>query len=424
MNKLTIISGCPRSGTSICSILLRSVLDDKENFLGAAFPQENKRKTHLQRLEEMEDGEMKDYFMKKYELIKDQIVEPEPKKDYKDLNPEGFFENRYTVKGITWHKKFPDLTNKYCKIVSQGLATSDPQYIGKIIYMVRDPRQVAKSQERLGREHETPERAKIHTPEMFVSVSAQASNWILANKKEDDVLIVNYDNLVSDPEFECKRIEGFLGLKKKIDHTLVQPKLKRSEPEDVKNNLFEVADEMFEALKKGDWKGVLISRKKHIKEIQKDKMQTSCVRLNENMAYRECKNCLLSKTMKETLKKRAVRKGIDWNAEPCMFLCKTNPDAEPVSLKETIDNNHWADNTTFEPPTFFDKVKSAGEAILDSSKRVVKGQKLIASPLRQKVRRDICRECPFRIKNKCGACGCGLAAKQKLENSSCPKGKW
>lgn len=44
----------------------------------------------------------------------------------------------------------------------------------------------------------------------------------------------------------------------------------------------------------------------------------------------------------------------------------------------------------------------------------------------QKERFDICLSCPELIKltKQCKKCGCFMALKTKLENASCPIGKW
>lgn len=41
-------------------------------------------------------------------------------------------------------------------------------------------------------------------------------------------------------------------------------------------------------------------------------------------------------------------------------------------------------------------------------------------------RLSICKECPELIKftTQCKKCGCFMAAKTKLENATCPLGKW
>jgi hypothetical protein len=119
-----------------------------DRIMGSKFPQEDRISVGLEKHEEetQDEFEARNY-------IRD-IVAPHATKDFevsKDMNPNGFWECRYSVRGIKWHMNMPDLEGKVCKIVSQGLINSNPEYIDKIVYMLRDPRQVAKSQERLKR---------------------------------------------------------------------------------------------------------------------------------------------------------------------------------------------------------------------------------------------------------------------------------
>lgn len=42
-----------------------------------------------------------------------------------------------------------------------------------------------------------------------------------------------------------------------------------------------------------------------------------------------------------------------------------------------------------------------------------------------KERYDICKACPnFQATLTCGLCGCFMPGKVKLENATCPAGKW
>ena len=126
---------------------LRMAFGD-ERVIGEKFPQESRIAAGLAKHEEETDSEFE-----ARQYIRD-LFNPNAQKDFtitKDMNPNGFWECRYSVQGIKWHMDMPKIDKQICKIVSQGLINSNPNYIGKIIYMLRDPRQVAKSQERLKR---------------------------------------------------------------------------------------------------------------------------------------------------------------------------------------------------------------------------------------------------------------------------------
>jgi hypothetical protein len=49
-----------------------------------------------------------------------------------------------------------------------------------------------------------------------------------------------------------------------------------------------------------------------------------------------------------------------------------------------------------------------------------------ALPEKAKSRLDICKECPelTKLTSQCKKCGCFMTAKVKLEEATCPLGKW
>jgi hypothetical protein len=338
---LITVSGCPRSGTSLMMDCLRMAFGD-DRIIGGKFPQEDRIAAGLQKHEEETDSE---YEARQY--LRD-IVNPHAARDFtisKDMNPNGFWECRYSVRGITWHMDMPKLDNQICKIVSQGLISSNPDYISKIIYMLRDPRQVAKSQERLKRfpfmthEEEMNSGLVIHTPEMFIQVTYQACKWLIANP-EVPVLTVSFDDLIMYPDEALNGVKEFLKEGDFSKHQ-IDPKLKRSYPQEVGNHLWEYADTMYEFMKKQEYQKVIDYFEENSKMIFRDKVTTFCTRLRERMVYNECKNCKNSCSLVKNLAKRAEERKIAWQYEPCMFDCLTNPFEDHISMRESIENNHW-----------------------------------------------------------------------------------
>jgi hypothetical protein len=313
-----------------------------DRIMGEKFPQEDRIAAGLQKHEKETDEEFE---ARSY--IRG-IVSPNTERDFKiskDMNPNGFWECRYSVRGIKWHMNMPDLEGKICKIVSQGLINSNPDYVGKIIYMLRDPRQVAKSQERLKRfpflshEEEINSGLVIHTPEMFINVTYQACMWLLANPTVP-VLTVSFDDLIMYPDETLERLKGFLGEGDFSNHQ-IDPKLKRSYPQEIGNHLWEYADTMYEFMKNEEYQKVVDYFEENRKMIFRDKITTFCTRLREGMVYNECLNCKQSCSLVTNLKKKAEERKIAWEFEPCMFDCLTNPFEEHISMKESVDNNHW-----------------------------------------------------------------------------------
>jgi hypothetical protein len=313
-----------------------------DRIMGSKFPQEDRISVGLEKHEEetQDEFEARNY-------IRD-IVAPHATKDFevsKDMNPNGFWECRYSVRGIKWHMNMPDLEGKVCKIVSQGLINSNPEYIDKIVYMLRDPRQVAKSQERLKRfpfmthEEEMNSGLVVHTPEMFIQVTYQACKWLLDNP-DVPVLTVLFDDLIMYPDKSLARLQEFLEEGDFTTHQ-IDPKLKRSYPEEIGNHLWEYADTMYEFMKKEEYQKVVDYFEENRRMIFRDKITTFCPRLREQMVYNECLNCKKSCSLVKNLAKRAEEKKVLWELEPCMFDCLTDPFNKHISMKESIENHHW-----------------------------------------------------------------------------------
>ena len=340
IGKLTVVSGCPRSGTSLMMDCMRTAFGE-ERILGFKWPQE---RNHAKKRPNESDEvfETRQYLTKK--------MNPNADKDFeyaKAMNPNGFWEMAYTVQGIKWHLNMPYLGDKYCKIVSQGLVNSNPSFIGKVVYMLRNPRQVAKSQENLRRMtfvsvQEEQSLGKVHTPKMFINVTYQAALWILANPQVP-LHIMNFDDLLSNPDEEFEKLANFLGEGDFSNHP-IERKLNRSKPEEVENELWEYADTMYELMRKQDFKTVVDYYRENAVEINIGEMSTPCLRSGRRMAYAECVSCHGCKAPKqiENMAKQASQRGIDWQNEPCIFECLTNPKKEKdISMADSVRNNHW-----------------------------------------------------------------------------------
>ena len=79
----------------------------------------------------------------------------------------------------------------------------------KLIFMVRNPRQVAKSQERLRRaqglmswqeEIDQPEGMKVHSPQMFIQVNYLAAKWLLKSGYDGPLLMLDFDDVLAEPD--------------------------------------------------------------------------------------------------------------------------------------------------------------------------------------------------------------------------------
>lgn len=341
-----VVSGCPRSGTSLMMGILREVFGD-DRILGTKFPFEDK---YIASLKKQKAETEKQY---EYRLFTNNILNPNTSKEIetsKDMNPCGFWECEFTVNGIKWDIKNCDYIentkNKICKIVSQGLANSDPKYINKIIYMLRDPKSVAKSQERLKRKlsingEDIYENNTVHTPLMFINVTVQAAKWL--NKfKHIPVIFVKYDELLDNSHTVLKNIEEFLQDGDFSEsHNIINQKLKRSKPEDIDNELWEDASIIYEAFCDKDFDFI----EKYISNpdinINRQARKWMCLRTKTKMVEKHCLECKSSSKFRNNLKSHAIDNKIDWLNMPCAFECAFDVDNDLISIDESISNNFW-----------------------------------------------------------------------------------
>ncbi len=331
-----IISGCPRSGTSLTSLIFKQALGD-DRFLGKAFPREDVRPAP------------------KNEYHKHVLSKLPEKLNTREMNPDGFHEMEWTVRGIHYsimrHKALMEAKTapiKAVKVVSQGLYHTDPNYVSKIVYCLRNPRQVAKSQENLTGQfprNEAPisngKEIKKHSPEMFIKVTVQAANWIVRNP-DIPILIVDFDDLQNNPKETIDKMSSFIGDGDFSKcHELVKPSLNRSKPENIEHDLWELADQIYGLVSKADWKGVLTLIKSERDQAKaqpfKAPDQITCTRMARTVSIVECKMCKEHSITRENFKKVSSKNKIKWKKEPCLrdVINKTQ------TIEESINANHW-----------------------------------------------------------------------------------
>jgi hypothetical protein len=142
----------------------------------------------------------------------------------KYLNPEGFWEVPGIVSiGIKTEEQVEEYKDKAIKIITHGLSnTVKPAIdkIDKIIFCLRNPREIAYSQQKLvsgveiakkdGWEYST-ENMRVDLGKYILSVGG----YILRSSKTDlwdKTLVVNYEDLINNGWSEIKKISNFLGV--------------------------------------------------------------------------------------------------------------------------------------------------------------------------------------------------------------------
>jgi len=351
-----VVSGVSRSGTSLMmDCMVKAFGEDRIH--GEKFPGD-KRMEYLEAPFPDEDPHR---FLCRMYLTKDAVVrQKERHRTSVDMNPQGFWESPYAVTGVYY--RFQDRARlkewetedkpTICKIVCRGLWQSDPKYIDKLVYMIRHPRAVAKSQERLernlpefvddeGGRHKLADMVRIHTPRMYIQVTAQACGW-LVSYPEVPILHVYYDDLVEQPKQTFKRIAAFLG---EGDFTeavkSVKPKLRRSKPENIANTLWETAETVYSMFAEKNYQGVIDYVKDTKVDLNEGQSRFPCPRLGRAVVENECKACKAPKGARSQFKISAESRKVDWRAEPCMYDCGFGP-GPYTTIEESIKNNSWS----------------------------------------------------------------------------------
>jgi hypothetical protein len=363
----------------------RAIYGD-DNIIGSKFPQEERQTTITDLMESGLNKQVAEYvYKKKLKFDKLQGID----NSYKDMNPNGFWECPFSVQGIVYRWRNRELIEKVkkretiLKVVSQGLLASDPQYIDKIVYMVRHPRSVAKSQEKLKRrmkvdkvydlykdaEHRDDDgniiskELTIHSPQMFIDVTKQAMRFFITFP-EVPVLFINFDDLMADPKYWISTIYDFnaMGGDLEAGFEIVDRKLDRSKHQEIENLLWEDAEFVYNKLNE------FIAMKKekinhlHIledalevledpkREINKKKRLWTCHRAKVTANAEVCRQCREDVYYRYNMKQRSIE--IDtagsssladsWNQEPCLFECGMDVNCEnPITIEESIKNNFW-----------------------------------------------------------------------------------
>ena len=307
------------------SSILREVVGS-DQFHGAKWPQDAK----IARFKKTAD-EVDRYVRDKQEPGWDSEA-------YKDLNPNGFWECPWTVRGVQRYDQCPGPLEG-AKVVSQGLGHSNPEAISRVVYMVRDPRAVAKSQERLKRQF-VPD-GTVHSPEMYIKVHTAAAAWIMQH--QPDLRVVEFDDLLEDPVAVLSGLDewtsgaGFPGrfadqateIRQRLRHSADQKTPEQSEADDS----WEDAEEIYQLLQGGDFAGIVGRDRKKPDPHRR----YFCTRLGTQVPAAMCRFCWEDETTRQNFKRTAKQRGIDWRTEPCIYECKERG----MGIVDSIAANHW-----------------------------------------------------------------------------------
>ena len=139
-------------------------------------------------------------------------------------NPKGYYELE-NVKALKDGKSdwMQDAPGKVVKVISSLLEYLPSDFKYKIIFMRRAiPEILASQKQMLIRRGENSDGDDQKMAEMFLEHLKRARVW-LANQPNMEVLYVDYNTLMADPDSEIKAVAEFLGLNENLDAMLAVP---------------------------------------------------------------------------------------------------------------------------------------------------------------------------------------------------------
>ena len=147
-------------------------------------------------------------------------------------NPRGYYEFeqvKQTKKDQTW---LPQARGKVVKMVSSLLYDLPANEIYRIVFMQRDIDEVLESQEKMLRRLHRPTAPRAQMKTSFAIHLERVAKW-LASQPNFRVLYVSYNHLLNDPESETGKVSEFLDSCCNVEEMLaaIDPSLYRNRKE-------------------------------------------------------------------------------------------------------------------------------------------------------------------------------------------------
>lgn len=231
--KITVVTGTPRSGTSLTMRKLK--------FLGL-------------------------------KVAGKKWLKPEKLDSLKEKNEGGFYEIPGVVmRGFSSEEEIDknDAWGKVVKIMSPGLQNMYHngmiKYVDKVIFCLRDPRAVSVSQANLDKNVSIASDGGWAQPEMtpdpvrYLSEISIMANYILRNKNLKNVLVIDYDYHIKNPEEIKQNIMNFFSIQDRTGIELVKTKLNRSKMIDWHKRFYQfgiIADRLYDSIKNLNYKEI------------------------------------------------------------------------------------------------------------------------------------------------------------------------
>ena len=297
------VVGTPRSGTSLTMTTISSLVP-ASRIQGDKFPQENKAITPIQKYNQ---------------------------KDYVAHNPHGFWEDTDLVMtGINYNPKYSEKykglknSDKIVKLIGRGLLLSDPEFIDKVIIVLRDPAQTSASQKALGI------RGNKGTTQIqdYVAIA----RWLLANPVP--TLLLDYEDYKTDAH---DQIASFLGVP-------LQPSSfdssRGNDAESDNSETTKLAYQMYDLSTKQDWASIVELADDPMFLLTRNSKVFKCPRTEEKVNYDRCMLCKTDPVVRQNMRKTAAHRKTNPMMKPCAFDCGMGPN-KPITIEESIKDNHW-----------------------------------------------------------------------------------
>jgi hypothetical protein len=139
-------------------------------------------------------------------------------------NPNGYFEfEPVKLLGNGDTRWLSDAGGKVVKIISSLLEHLPREHQYKIVFMERDLKEVLASQQKMLKNRR--EQSQVEDTEMRSQFEKHLSaiKYWLARQPNMDVIYVNYNDMLADPQPDCARITEFIGIALNIEKMLSVP---------------------------------------------------------------------------------------------------------------------------------------------------------------------------------------------------------
>jgi len=135
------------------------------------------------------------------------VVPAHVREKVRELNPMGYWECDFTMKGLGIDNAPADHVAKIAKVASPALPACDPNLVEREIYMERPPWALAKSCGKLIADIQTgttnAQRNEI-TPRMYCLATYRAARWISGNRV--DTVVMGLESMVYEPDMIAGRL--------------------------------------------------------------------------------------------------------------------------------------------------------------------------------------------------------------------------